>query len=554
MSGPRRAFAVHLGFGSRSDDQTSALSTAHPPPTASSPLALVLDPRLAQSASAPSGGGPSISPNANPALMTSEPWWDSFREKDGHDGASAVPNGADASFPSERLRSGFLGTHLSSSPQSGGGSGRSNSSSGSGADIKLGRLLGSGAFGSVYQGLNIRTGIQVAVKVLNKPAVGGGRRTERDAERGKELAKLKKEVDLLRELNHVNIVSYFGTWEDDVALYIMLDYVEGGSLAAKIKEFGTLPEPLVAFFIAQVVEGLAFLHAVGVLHRDIKGANILLTKEGVVKLTDFGIASSAALDASMHSDVLRQMVGTPCYIAPEVIAGEGATPASDVYSLACTIVEMVAGKPPFADAKNLLRICYLTATAPTPIPDSLSPLLQDLLRQAFVKDPAQRLTVAGIRAHPWMRAVSSAHTAAHADAPSQKPLIVAEDASGDDPCHLQPSLAALDSTVTTAIGSDLDAYLRSLVIARPHAAEARSSSGSFDEEKTLTMSMALGESLGPLDPSAVCLEVSFPESEVSAASQASAAAASAASSEPIPPDTMYATAFDDSLSWSSDEE
>ncbi|XP_019098363.1 PREDICTED: MAP3K epsilon protein kinase 1-like [Camelina sativa] len=120
----------------------------------------------------------------------------------------------------------------------------------------------------------------------------------------------------MQNLNHKNIVKYLGSLKTKTHLHIILEYVENGSLANIIKpnKFGPFPESLVTVYIAQVLEGLVYLHEQGVIHRDIKGANILTTKEGLVKLADFGVATKLnEADCNTHS-----VVGTPYWMAPEV--------------------------------------------------------------------------------------------------------------------------------------------------------------------------------------------------------------------------------------------
>ncbi len=117
---------------------------------------------------------------------------------------------------------------------------------------------------------------------------------------------------MLKQLEHPNIVKYLGSKKTKEHLNIILEYVENGSLASTIKKFGSFPESLVVIYIAQVLRGLAFLHEQGVIHRDIKGANILTTKEGHVKLADFGVATRMK-----DSDkIINEVAGTPYWSAP----------------------------------------------------------------------------------------------------------------------------------------------------------------------------------------------------------------------------------------------
>lgn len=139
------------------------------------------------------------------------------------------------------------------------------------------------------------------------------------------------------------------------------------------KNFGKFPENLVALYMSQVLHGLLYLHEQGVIHRDIKGANILTTKEGLVKLADFGVATKAAgLDQS-------SVVGTPYWMAPEVIELSGATTSSDIWSLGCTVIELIEGKPPYHKLQPMQALFRIVNDEHPPIPGSASPVCQSLI-------------------------------------------------------------------------------------------------------------------------------------------------------------------------------
>lgn len=145
-------------------------------------------------------------------------------------------------------------------------------------------------------------------------------------------------------------------------------YCENGSLHSICKNFGKFPENLVALYMSQVLYGLIYLHEQGVIHRDIKGANILTTKEGLVKLADFGVATKATgLDQS-------SVVGTPYWMAPEVIELSGATTASDIWSLGCTVIELIEGKPPYHKLQPMQALFRIVNDEHPPIPGSASPV------------------------------------------------------------------------------------------------------------------------------------------------------------------------------------
>ncbi|KAJ2932662.1 hypothetical protein H1R20_g4435, partial [Candolleomyces eurysporus] len=163
-------------------------------------------------------------------------------------------------------------------------------------------------------GLNFETGETVAIKEIQLSNIPAN-----------ELPEIMSEIDLLKNLHHENIVQYKGFVKTREFLYIILELCENGSLHTVLKKFGKFPENLVAMYISQVLEGLLYLHDQGVIHRDIKGANLLTNKDGTVKLADFGVAArvGGVLDAAV--------VGSPYWMAPEVVEQTGATTASDIW-------------------------------------------------------------------------------------------------------------------------------------------------------------------------------------------------------------------------------
>ncbi|GMP62972.1 hypothetical protein CsSME_00024858 [Camellia sinensis var. sinensis] len=204
----------------------------------------------------------------------------------------------------------------------------------------FGDEIGKGAYGRVYKGLDLENGDFVAIKQVSLENIAQ-----------EDLNIIMQEIDLLKNLNHKNIVKYLGSLKTKTHLHIILEYVENGSLANIIKpnKFGPFPESLVVVYIAQVLEGLVYLHEQGVIHRDIKGANILTTKEGLVKLADFGVATKLTeADVNTHS-----VVGTPYWMAPEVIEMSGVCAASDIWSVGCTVIELLTCVPPYYDLQPM---------------------------------------------------------------------------------------------------------------------------------------------------------------------------------------------------------
>ncbi|XP_074574163.1 MAP3K epsilon protein kinase 1-like isoform X3 [Curcuma longa] len=254
----------------------------------------------------------------------------------------------------------------------------------------IGDEIGKGAYGRVYKGLDLENGDFVAIKQVSLENIPQ-----------EDLNIIMQEIDLLKNLNHKNIVKYLGSIKTKTHLHIVLEYVENGSLANIIKpnKFGPFPESLVAVYIAQVLEGLVYLHEQGVIHRDIKGANILTTKEGLVKLADFGVATKLTeADANTHS-----VVGTPYWMAPEVIEMSGVCAASDIWSVGCTVIELLTCVPPYYDLQPMPALFRIVQDDHPPIPEGLSPDITDFLRQCFKKDAMQRPDAKTLLLHPWIQ-------------------------------------------------------------------------------------------------------------------------------------------------------
>ncbi|TPX69433.1 hypothetical protein SpCBS45565_g02457 [Spizellomyces sp. 'palustris'] len=257
--------------------------------------------------------------------------------------------------------------------------------------IQLGDCLGKGAFGCVYSGLVTETGEVVAVKQLRLSNIAKP-----------DLTLITGEIDLLKELNHANIVQYLGFVKTPEYLNIIMEYCENGSLSNICKRFGRFPEHLVALYIAQVLEGLVYLHEQGVIHRDIKAANILTTKKGQVKLAvtpsiraDFGIASK--INATN-----KVFAGSPYWMAPEVIELHGAMTASDIWSVGCTAIELLQGHPPYHTLAPMSALFRIVHDDHPSLPAQTSVMLRDFLMECFQKDANLRISAKRLLKHPWI--------------------------------------------------------------------------------------------------------------------------------------------------------
>lgn len=201
-------------------------------------------------------------------------------------------------------------------------------------------------------------------------------------------------------------------------------YAENGSLGQTLKAFGRLNEKLVASYVVKILEGLHYLHTSDVVHCDLKAANILTTKNGNVKLSDFGVSLNLRAMAREGTSGVGggkgggkdggkdgkeggkegEVAGTPNWMAPEVIELHGASTKSDIWSLGCTVIELLTGRPPYADIANGMSVMFrIVEDDMPPFPAEASDLLRHFLTQCFRKDPALRPSAELLCEHPWLK-------------------------------------------------------------------------------------------------------------------------------------------------------
>jgi mitogen-activated protein kinase kinase kinase len=249
-----------------------------------------------------------------------------------------------------------------------------------------GALIGKGSFGSVYLALHAITGELLAVKQVQMPAPGATGQSE--TRKRSMIEALKREMSLLRDLRHPNIVQYLGCSSSSEYLNIFLEYVPGGSVQTMLNSYGALPEPLVRSFVRQILMGLSYLHGRDIIHRDIKGANILVDNKGTIKISDFGISKkleqSNILGNASNNRHRPSLQGSVFWMAPEVVKQTEYTLKADIWSLGCLVVEMMTGNHPFPDCSQLQAIFKIGGgTASPTIPEHASEEAKAFLRQTF---------------------------------------------------------------------------------------------------------------------------------------------------------------------------
>lgn len=259
------------------------------------------------------------------------------------------------------------------------------------------RKIGQGASGVVYTALDRSTGEQVAIKQMNLKQ-----------QPKKEL--IINEIAVMREHRHANVVNYIDSYLVAGDLCVVMEYLAGGSLTDVVTET-CMDEPQIAAVCREVLQALQFLHARHVIHRDIKSDNVLLGEDGSVKLTDFGfcaqlsgVDTTAAADSS-SAGTRTTMVGTPYWMAPEVVTRQRYGVKVDVWSLGVLALEMLDGEPPYLN-ENPLRALYLIATNGRPEirdRDRLSPEFADFLDQCLQVDVELRPSASELLRHPFMK-------------------------------------------------------------------------------------------------------------------------------------------------------
>ncbi|KAD1716232.1 hypothetical protein E3N88_42412 [Mikania micrantha] len=222
----------------------------------------------------------------------------------------------------------------------------------------LGDEIGRGSYGPVYKGLDVEKGDFVAIKQVSLENIAP------------------------EDLDAIMVCGEWLTCKDHQARQIR----------------GPFPESLAAIYIAQV-HCCPLISPLGVVHRDIKGANILTTKEGLVKLADFGLP----MKLTVSDGNAQSVTGTPYWMAPEVIEMSGVSAASDIWSVGCTVIELITGVPPHYDLQPMQALVQIVQDENPPMPDNLSPGITDFLLQCFKKDAKLRPDAKTLLAHPWIQ-------------------------------------------------------------------------------------------------------------------------------------------------------
>ncbi|XP_030965653.1 3-phosphoinositide-dependent protein kinase 1 [Quercus lobata] len=252
-------------------------------------------------------------------------------------------------------------------------------------DFELGKIYGVGSYSKVVRAKKRDTGIVYALKIMDKKFITKENKT----------AYVKLERIVLDQLDHPAIVRLYFTFQDTFSLYMALESCEGGELFDQITRKGRLSEDEARFYAAEVVDGLEYIHSLGLIHRDIKPENLLITSDGHIKIADFGSVKPmqdsqiTVLPNAASDDKACTFVGTAAYVPPEVLNSSPATFGNDLWALGCTLYQMLSGTSPFKDASEWLIFQRIIARD-IRFPDHFSEEAKDLIDRLLDLDPSRR--------------------------------------------------------------------------------------------------------------------------------------------------------------------
>jgi len=267
----------------------------------------------------------------------------------------------------------------------------------------LGDEIGKGGFSIVYQAERKKDQKEFAVKCIKKDMV-----------EGEDIKLLRREVQIMKKLDHPNILKLFEVYEDDKQFFLVMELVKGKELFDKIVERGMYSERDASNIIFQVVSAVDYLHTNGIAHRDLKPENLLSAGEGeneIIKIADFGFSKSFAGD---DAEKLMTSCGSPGYVAPEILTAESYDKSVDMWSVGVIIYILLSGYPPFyADSAPALfkKIMDVKYDFDDSVWEDISDSAKDLIRNLLVKEPSKRFTAKQCLQHPWVKGAAANESA-----------------------------------------------------------------------------------------------------------------------------------------------
>lgn len=252
---------------------------------------------------------------------------------------------------------------------------------------ELTEKIGQGGFGYVYKAVDNTTGATVACKLINLDDASD------------ELEDVQQEISVMSNCNCSQLTKYYTSFLSGSQLWIVMEYLEGGSLSDLLVDSGPLDEPTIAYVMRELLTALVYLHGERKIHRDVKAGNILVSAVGGVKLADFGVTGQLTESVGKR----KTRVGTPYWMAPEVISETSYDASADIWSVGITAMELADGKPPYASSLHPMQAIFYIPKNPAPVLDGpYSPEFKNFIAACLQKDPSSRLSAASLLKHPFM--------------------------------------------------------------------------------------------------------------------------------------------------------
>ena len=255
------------------------------------------------------------------------------------------------------------------------------------ADYEIKETIGKGTFSVVKLGINKITKEKVAIKILKKKKM----------QKSKDKSRLEREISILKRLNHINVIKIYKITEELENYYIVMEYCENGELFNYIVAHQRLSEEETSYFFYQLINGLDYIHHKNIVHRDLKPENLLLSKDNILKIVDFGLSNYYYLDGKL----LSTPCGSPCYASPEMVCGNRYNGFRiDIWSCGIIIFAMICGYLPFEDPDNEILFKKIMKCE-VDYPDYLSDDVLDIMNKIIVVDPNKRYNIEQIKKHPF---------------------------------------------------------------------------------------------------------------------------------------------------------
>ena len=255
------------------------------------------------------------------------------------------------------------------------------------SDYEIKETIGKGTFSVVKLGINKITKEKVAIKILKKKKM----------QKSKDKSRLEREISILKRLNHINVIKIYKITEELENYYIVMEYCENGELFNYIVAHQRLSEEETSYFFYQLINGLDYIHHKNIVHRDLKPENLLLSKDNILKIVDFGLSNYYYLDGKL----LSTPCGSPCYASPEMVCGNRYNGFRiDIWSCGIIIFAMICGYLPFEDPDNEILFKKIMKCE-VDYPDFLSDDVLDIMNKIIVVDPNKRYNIEQIKKHPF---------------------------------------------------------------------------------------------------------------------------------------------------------